>query len=946
MKQNDNGGDRGKIAVSFVSAYNFEPDHEVCFCNTVGQSVDLFGGQFTISVAPSTPSVGVFSQGVNFDSYQCQQLAVESDTSSQVLGSGDCSAIMIEDVDGGFTVLRVENLTSEIDSITGEEKFYIMSSSGLKCYLDKVQVFESKIAEIATMQGHLFAEVGRFSEMQRIPKLYRCLYSFGKGASYANVMQARNKLVDRIKVLAAGFIGDIGQLEFQELRAVLGFLEQGRSHIKQEFALRSKVLSGQQGSYSSQLITAEKKFCIARACDEVFYEKIREAKILLEQARKWNERLVVDRRLRDSMQVVGQQLDALDTGLSGLARRHASEFLHSVQAEDSLSGEFLYEGVSEDALIKEVVHIKVQDGEITTEVSLNEILKRSEEDIKVLLASGACNSGVSYTERDLESVDEILIEDLQGQISYSNKEEIQEKRRAAMQQVIENGNTYITENYELSPGLIRLLEEKNIDLSQFETCTGNPFQQVLHQESLEVAEGATIILSSSGEDVTALQDLALDFAQTSSQLNAVGSQIEAIQLLDWCWTALDYGKAVGEGVAEGVINSANMVLHPIDTIKGMAKGTAVLGAYLGRLIYHTASMAKARLDMDILEGFKDQGSASAKLFLEAQEQFEQKKQMLSTVAKGAYEGVSNYVKNTPPREIVKQGVAFGIEMILWHKAGKSAEKFLKKVGPSFMEYTRKVKEVFNRGEEAGIAIAGPAGMDIPVFTDAIETLNYLYEESRAVAGRARGAVNSVCERAAGTQTGQRLGRVSRQVRKYCVGFTDLQAIELMKKTGGKFVIESESIIEQLRNFGFTGNEIKYSVEYFKHFFGQIRKDVLYSSGAIRTVKSGGHHAGNPFLKIKNWLVRSDQVMEASIRTARYRSGEIVNALKTLTPNYWSVEKTAMKIHGSFKNILKIYSKKTNTINIICSTDCGIKIEHVINLVGDSITTFFYKGPPL
>lgn len=216
----------------------------------------------------------------------------------------------------------------------------------------------------------------------------------------------------------------------------------------------------------------------------------------------------------------------------------------------------------------------------------------------------------------------------------------------------------------------------------------------------------------------------------------------------------------------------------------------------------------------------------------------------------------------------------------------------------------------------------------------------MYEESRAVAGRARGSVRGVFERVAETQKGQSLGRVVREVRRYCVGFTELQAVQLMKKTGGKVLIQGKDNLDLLEAGRFFCKEIKFSVEYFKHFFGQERRLLQYSSGAMRTVKSGGHWSGNKFLKLKNIVLETrDKAIDAVIRTAK-KSGRIkLNFRKTTTPISWSIDTAVEKIMSSFHSIEKV-EQNGGRFAIICLTDCGVRMKHITSLTGDLIATFF------
>ena len=81
----------------------------------------------------------------------------------------------------------------------------------------------------------------------------------------------------------------------------------------------------------------------------------------------------------------------------------------------------------------------------------------------------------------------------------------------------------------------------------------------------------------------------------ANQANRSGAVTLSSWLIDCCWGFLNCAKAIALGAKDGVINTVDACLHPLDTAKDLARGIvetartiAYLGKELGLFLYYAA----------------------------------------------------------------------------------------------------------------------------------------------------------------------------------------------------------------------------------------------------------------------------------------------------------------------------------------------------------------------
>jgi hypothetical protein len=153
----------------------------------------------------------------------------------------------------------------------------------------------------------------------------------------------------------------------------------------------------------------------------------------------------------------------------------------------------------------------------------------------------------------------------------------------------------------LKPEVCNLLRSHGIDPEQFTECIGNEVQQQLRAEFVSILN--QIITVPSNTSTQPLLDMVTTCTYTGS-FHAQQNNIEkAFSLADCAWAALDCATyicmdgvdtakekipEIAEGILEGcmkaVYNTANMIIDPIGTLKGMREAFSHLGKCLVTLV--------------------------------------------------------------------------------------------------------------------------------------------------------------------------------------------------------------------------------------------------------------------------------------------------------------------------------------------------------------------------
>jgi hypothetical protein len=115
-------------------------------------------------------------------------------------------------------------------------------------------------------------------------------------------------------------------------------------------------------------------------------------------------------------------------------------------------------------------------------------------------------------------------------------------------------------------------------------CYGNQLQQVMHQECLDLLQHTAKLPVTSV--VYAHKETLTECADAAREYNQDGDVRTASRVTDFCWALLDYGSAIVEGAALGVIGTVvDMAMRPMSTAASIVAGEWVFAYQLAKVTY-------------------------------------------------------------------------------------------------------------------------------------------------------------------------------------------------------------------------------------------------------------------------------------------------------------------------------------------------------------------------
>lgn len=160
----------------------------------------------------------------------------------------------------------------------------------------------------------------------------------------------------------------------------------------------------------------------------------------------------------------------------------------------------------------------------------------------------------------------------------SNKEHFQ-KRLDALHEIRKGSINYTNQEYILNDDVVALLVSSKCDPEKYKTNYGNQLQQALHNECITIVSQTARLSPES--PVYDYKESLVNLADASRGFNQEGSSHKASRLNDLCWSLLDYGSAIIEGIAQGAIGAIqDMIDHPLQTAACVVAGEYVLAYQL------------------------------------------------------------------------------------------------------------------------------------------------------------------------------------------------------------------------------------------------------------------------------------------------------------------------------------------------------------------------------
>jgi len=147
-------------------------------------------------------------------------------------------------------------------------------------------------------------------------------------------------------------------------------------------------------------------------------------------------------------------------------------------------------------------------------------------------------------------------------------------------------NVWQENAYTLSSPMYAVLTDQQLNPDTYTTFYGNALQQVLHGEFVDIIEQAVPIHTHYAHisSVHGLTTFAVQMADIGAAYNKEGAIVHASHIADVCWVTLDCIAAAVEGIEEGLINTADMVIHPVDTLYSFGRAAKTLGNCIAFII--------------------------------------------------------------------------------------------------------------------------------------------------------------------------------------------------------------------------------------------------------------------------------------------------------------------------------------------------------------------------
>src|ERR1700679_2523094 len=139
-------------------------------------------------------------------------------------------------------------------------------------------------------------------------------------------------------------------------------------------------------------------------------------------------------------------------------------------------------------------------------------------------------------------------------ISYTPADEYLVQRLGALKEAISNNGICFEKNYVITNNAQQLIDSKGYDVSIYNSCNGNNFQQELHEEFCKTIDQLTYFkdtVSLPGLYLK-LHNMSVDFARTGALASLSSLYSHAITLSDFCHASLDLFEALAQGVFKGL----------------------------------------------------------------------------------------------------------------------------------------------------------------------------------------------------------------------------------------------------------------------------------------------------------------------------------------------------------------------------------------------------------
>ena len=152
-----------------------------------------------------------------------------------------------------------------------------------------------------------------------------------------------------------------------------------------------------------------------------------------------------------------------------------------------------------------------------------------------------------------------------------------------------DAHNFINQDYKITSQAKNILQDTGLNPTDYASCYGNQFQQLLHQENLDQLQQLSSVTRLS--PIFHHKIAVAECVDSAREYNQAGLVYDSVKVTDMCWALIDYGKAICEGAAQGLIMVAkDLADHPEQALLLVVAGEYVLACQLAKVTYEVAKI--------------------------------------------------------------------------------------------------------------------------------------------------------------------------------------------------------------------------------------------------------------------------------------------------------------------------------------------------------------------
>lgn len=157
---------------------------------------------------------------------------------------------------------------------------------------------------------------------------------------------------------------------------------------------------------------------------------------------------------------------------------------------------------------------------------------------------------------------------------------------------------YTEESFVINADATGMLSSRGCNPSAYTKQYGNQLQHTLHKECIELISRSVALPVRS--PLYSHKGSLVDITDSAREFNQIGECHKTSMLNDFTYALLDYGSAIAEGVAQGIIGAAqDMIEHPFLAVACIVAGEYVLVYQLAKIMLQLAGITEDLAEIGI-----------------------------------------------------------------------------------------------------------------------------------------------------------------------------------------------------------------------------------------------------------------------------------------------------------------------------------------------------------